>query len=72
MLQGYLAHKKPPPPRTLLQAYAQGARGVLEGWAVSYGRGTPVRLVADMLAVGPLHRLNGNAVGASYMKCVSI
>ena len=30
-VQGYLAHKKLPPPRTLPQAYAQGPRVVLGG-----------------------------------------
>jgi hypothetical protein len=41
-LQGYLTHKKKHPPRTLPQAYALGHKGVLEGWAFSYGRGAPV------------------------------
>ena len=40
-VQGYLAHKKPPPPRTLQQDHAYGSMGVLGGWAFSYGRGTP-------------------------------
>jgi hypothetical protein len=40
-LQGYLAHKKPPPPRTLQQAYAYGPVVVLGGGLVSYERGTP-------------------------------
>ena len=44
-LQGYLAHKKPHPPRTLPKAHAQGPRGVLGGWAGSYERGTPVGLL---------------------------
>ena len=39
---GYLAYKKPHPPRTLPYAYAQGPGGVLGGWAFSYERGTPV------------------------------
>ena len=30
-LQGNLAHKKPPPPRTLQQDHAQGLMGVLVG-----------------------------------------
>ena len=39
--QGYLAHKKQPPPRTLQQAYAQRPMVVLgEGGAFSYERGT--------------------------------
>ena len=41
-VQGYLAHKKTHPPRTLPQAYAQGPNGVLGKWAFSYGRGTLV------------------------------
>ena len=43
-VQGYLTSKKPHPPRTRPWADAQGPRGVLEGWAFSYGRGTPVVL----------------------------
>ena len=30
-MQGYLAHKKPPPPRTLPQAYAWGPTAALRG-----------------------------------------
>ena len=41
LVQGYLAHKKPPPPRTLQQGFAQGPMPVLGGGAVSYERGTP-------------------------------
>ena len=41
-LQGYLAHKKLPPPRTLQWAYAQGPTVVLGKGAVSYGRGNSV------------------------------
>jgi len=41
-IQGYLTHKKTHPPRTLPQAYAQGPRGFLGGWAFSYERGTLV------------------------------
>ena len=41
-VRGYLAYKKTHRLRTLPQAYAQGPRGVLGGWAFSYGRGTPV------------------------------
>ena len=33
----------PPPSRSLPQAHAWGLKGVLWGWAFSYGRGTPVR-----------------------------
>ena len=40
-LQGYLSYKKPPPSRTLQSDHAWGPTGVLRGWAVSYGRGTP-------------------------------
>jgi hypothetical protein len=41
-VQGYLAHKKQRPPRTLQEDYAQGHMVVLGGVAVSYERGTPV------------------------------
>ena len=41
-VQGYLAHKKPRPLRTLQKDYAQGPMEVLRGGAVSYERGTPV------------------------------
>ena len=41
-IQGYLAHKKLSPARTLLQDYAWGPTVVLGGGAVSYERGTPV------------------------------
>ena len=41
-LQGYLAHERYPPPRTLQQDYAQGPLVVLGGGAISYERGTPV------------------------------
>ena len=34
-----------PPPRTLLQAYADGPRGVTGEWAFPYGRGIPVRII---------------------------
>ena len=43
-LQRYLMYKKTHSPRTLPYAYAEGLRGVLGGWALSYGRGTPVPL----------------------------
>ena len=42
--QGYLAHKKPPLPRTLQQDHAQGLVGVPVGWAFSYERGTPAAI----------------------------
>ena len=35
-LQGYLAHKKQRPPRTLQKEHAQGPVVVLRGWALSY------------------------------------
>ena len=41
-LQGYLAHEKQRPPRTLQQDHDQGPMAVLGWWAVSYERGTPV------------------------------
>ena len=40
--EGYLAHKKPPPPRTLQLAYAQGPMVVIGEVAAFYERGTPV------------------------------
>ena len=43
-VQGYLAHKNTPPPRTLLYAYAYGPMVVRGGLAFSYERGTPVGL----------------------------
>jgi hypothetical protein len=42
VLQGYLAHKKPHPPMTLQQAYAEGPVVAWGGGAISYERGTPV------------------------------
>ena len=44
LLQGHLAHKKPPHPSDLQQGYAQGPTVVLGEGTVSYERGTPVRL----------------------------
>jgi len=41
-IQGYLAHKKTPSPRSLQLGYAFGPTAVLGGVAVSYERGTPV------------------------------
>jgi hypothetical protein len=41
--KGCLAHTNTHPPRTPPQAYFQGPMGVLGGWALSYGGGTPVR-----------------------------
>ena len=40
-VQGYLAHKKLPSPRTLQWDYAKGPTVAL-GEAISYERGTPV------------------------------
>ena len=40
--QGYLAHKKYPPPRTLQWDYAQVPMVFLGGGLVSYERGIPV------------------------------
>ena len=42
-VQGYLAHKKPHPPRTLQKDYAQGLMVALRRGAVSDERGAPVR-----------------------------
>ena len=41
-LHEYLTYKTTYPPRTLPWVYAQGPRGVLGGWTLSCGRGTPV------------------------------
>ena len=41
-LQGYLADKKPLPPRILQWAYAQGPMVVLGVWAFSYKKCTPL------------------------------
>ena len=41
-LQGYPAHEKHPPPRTLQKDYTYGPMEVPGGGAVSYERGTPV------------------------------
>jgi len=43
-IQGNLAHKKQPPPRTLQWDFAQGPMEVLEEGAVSFERGTPVEV----------------------------
>jgi hypothetical protein len=42
-LQGYLAHKKQHPPRTLQEDYAEGPMVVLGGGAASYKRGNVVQ-----------------------------
>ena len=41
-LQGYLSHKKHPPPRTLQKDYTEGPMVVLGGQAISHEQGTPV------------------------------
>jgi len=54
-IQGYLAHKKQRPPRTLQQGYAWGPMAVLRGGAVSYERGrlcTPRPLKTTTLVFG--------------------
>ena len=48
-VQGYLAHKKMPSPWDRTVGYAQGPRGVLGGWAVSYERGTPAHLISSRI-----------------------
>ena len=71
-LQGYLAHKKTPPPMTLQWTYAQNPTGVLGGWAFSYERGTLVDVgwfqvggtgaaikAAKLLAIKPLLSFQG-------------
>ena len=64
-----LAHKKPPPPRTLHWFHAQGPMGVLEGWAISQKRFTPggirpshSRNPIRNLGMGPLRRTEGKTV----------
>ena len=56
-LQGYLAHKKPPLPGTLQQAYTQVPVVVLWGGALSYGRGT--HLVRSSLKRLQMHVRSG-------------
>ena len=41
LVQGYLAHKKQRPPRTLQKDHAYGPRSGLGGWTVSYERDYP-------------------------------
>ena len=41
-IQGYLAHKKYPPPRTLWEDYTWGPMVVVLGGGGSYERGTPI------------------------------
>ena len=54
-LQGYLAHKKPRPPRTLQYDYAWGRKAVLEGWAVSY------EVEGERAVGGACHREGGHS-----------
>ena len=60
MLQGHLAHKKLPPPRTLEKAYAQGPMVVIEGVVISYERGTPES--GDGITGNPVSTFSSNAV----------
>ena len=53
-VQEYLAHTKTPRPRTSHKAYAQGFMGVPGGWAVGYGRGTPVNDMCQRKHLRPL------------------
>ena len=53
-VQGYLAHKKQPPPRSLQEDRAEGPMGILGGWAFSYERGTPVAPIAILQEQGGL------------------
>ena len=57
-LQGYLAHNKYPPPRTL-QQYTQGHMLVLGGRAVSYERGSPVHDTWRSETLGPASEERG-------------
>ena len=52
-IQGCLAHKKHPPPRTLQEDYTQGVMVVLGGGAASYERGTPVRQCSELASPVP-------------------
>ena len=45
-VQGYLAHKKPHPPRALHKAYLYGPMTALGGGAFSYERGAPVMMTS--------------------------
>ena len=57
-VQVYLTYKNTHPPRTLPYAYPQGFRGVPEGCAFSYGRGTPVpRIMEGLNTDVPLRRI---------------
>jgi hypothetical protein len=44
LIQGYLAHNKPPALRTQQQDHASGPMGALGGWASSYEWGTTVQV----------------------------
>ena len=57
-LQGYLAHKKQRPPRTLQQDSAQGPMVVLGDGAISHVRGTPVACLLPEYRKG-YRRLSG-------------
>ena len=48
-LEGYLADKKPPSPRTLQYASGKGPMVAVGGEDVSYERGTSVRVSGDKL-----------------------
>ena len=64
-VQGYLAHKNPPSPRTLQQDSTLGPMVVLGGGTVSYERGAPVRLAARG---GPVE--DSVLAGSTVQSCV--
>jgi len=67
LVQGYLAHKKQRPPRTVQQEYAQGPMVVLWGGAVYYER-VLCYLAHKEPRAPPLPR-QGNAGGAGARGC---
>jgi len=56
-LQGYLAHKKQRPPRTLPYDHAEGPTVALGGGVLSYDRGTPVWARGARFARRPMPRI---------------
>jgi hypothetical protein len=50
-LQGYLSYQKRTPLGPYRRPVPKGPRGILGGWAFSYGRGTPVNLQWVVLCV---------------------
>ena len=61
-MQGYLAHKKQRPARTLQKENAQGPMVVVGGGVVSYERGTPVTPNHAMRSAGAPSSVVGPAL----------